>query len=181
MTERCENQGSSTSMMARADLVVAVIGDATSAVDVDDHIELLAQVPTTARRQVPTRRQPGTRGDGGKRMPPNGMKASAAQRISAERVLDPVGETWATPARRPGPGAEVGQPAVVGLNAGPAPLVVALGRGSATRLPSSKNGGTVFGKSTSAMMPSDSFSARRRSESQLRYAVGASRSAKGFT
>ena len=73
------------------------------------------------------------------------------------------------PPRRPGAfGAEVGQPAVMRLEAGPPPVVVVVVGGSATRLPSSKNGGTVFGNSTSAVIPSASFSARRRSESQLR-------------
>ena len=39
----------------------------------------------------------------------------------------------------------------------------------------------MFGNSTSATTPFDSVSASRRSLSQLRYAVGASRSANGFT
>ena len=39
----------------------------------------------------------------------------------------------------------------------------------------------MFGNSTSATTPFDSVSSRRRSLSQLRYAVGASRSANGFT
>ena len=61
-------------------------------------------------------------------MPPKGSKVAAAQRTSATASSMSLAKTWTMPARRPGVGgAEVGQPAVVGLDAGPAPLVV-LGR-----------------------------------------------------
>lgn len=44
-----------------------------------------------------------------------------------------------------------------------------------------KNGGMVFGKTTSATIPSRSSSSTRLSEFQFRSAVSASRSAYGFT
>jgi len=74
--------------------------------------------------------------------------------------------------RDPGPPAarlpaEVGEPAVVRLQPGPATREVAgVGRrGLGRQRDLRKNGGTVFGKTTSATMPSDSRSASRRSES----------------
>ncbi len=64
----------------------------------------------------------------GSRMPPKGSKVAAAQRTSATASCNVIGEDLddAGPAPRGGR-AEVGQPAVVGLHAGPAPFVV-LGR-----------------------------------------------------
>ena len=51
----------------------------------------------------------------------------------------------------------------------------------AVREPDGKNGGMVFGKTTSATMPSPSSSAVRRSEFQFLSAESASRSSCGLT
>jgi hypothetical protein len=53
--------------------------------------------------------------------------------------------------------------------------------GCSTREPFGKNGGTVFGKITSATTPSASISARRRSELQLRSASSPTLSSNGFS
>ena len=105
----------------------------------------------------------------GSRMPPKGSNVAAAQRTSATASAMSLANTWTMPgppARRGG--AEVGQPTVVGLDAGPAPLVVLRRRRQRHEIALAEEGGTVFGKRTSAAMPSDSVSARRRSLSQLR-------------
>ena len=102
-------------------------------------------------------------------MPPNGEKAVAAQRTSATASSMRLAKIWATPARRPGAWAQksASQRLWAWMPAQRRSYSASVG-GRATRLPSSKKGGTVLGKSTSAVMPSASFSARRRSESQLR-------------
>ncbi len=51
----------------------------------------------------------------------------------------------------------------------------------AIREPDGKNGGMVFGKTTSATIPSCSSSAIRRAEFQFRSAVSATRSSYGLT
>ncbi len=80
-----------------------------------------------------------------------------------------LAKIWATPARRPGAWAQksASHRLWAWIPAQRRSYSASVG-GSATRLPSSKNGGTVLGNSTSAVIPSASFSARRRSESQLR-------------
>ncbi len=80
-----------------------------------------------------------------------------------------LAKIWATPARRPGACAQnsASQRLWAWIPAHRRSYSDSVG-GNATRLPSSKKGGTVLGNSTSAVIPSASFSASRRSESQLR-------------
>ena len=152
--------------------VLAEGGDAAPAVVVDGDAEFLAHRPDRVVVGRVQRRQAGS---------PVACRAAAcrrvspprqAHRISRDRLVDVVEEDL----RDAGPaagcvGAEVGEPAVVGAQAGPAPLVLlGVGGGAVTSEPLGKNGGMVLGKTTSATMPSASSSAMRRSEFQLRSA-----------
>lgn len=108
--------------------------------------------------------------------------ASTAHRISWTASWTSLRRIWKTPARRPGAAAQKSasqrlwarRPAQRRRNSS------AVGAG-AIREPDGKNGGMVFGKTTSATMPSSSSSAIRRPEFQFLSAVSASRSSYGLT
>ena len=83
----------------------------------------------------------------GSRMPPKGSKVRGGPAHLGDGVVHVVGEDLhdaGPPARRGG--AEVGQPAVVGLDAGPAPLVVLGRRGQRDQVPLGEEGGDRVGE-----------------------------------
>ena len=140
-------------------LVATRLGSRRARVVVDGHAEVLARRPDRVvvgrdqRGEIRVRRHAG--------------EEDAAEEVVlsrpldlGDRVVDVVEEDLRharPPARRVG--TEVGHPAVVCLEPGPTQLVV-LGRRAPARAgcPDGKNGGMVFGKSTSATTPSSSSS-----------------------
>ena len=90
------------------------------------HVELGADLPQRLVVVLPQRREVRVGRDRRQQdAAERARSARSAQRISATASSMSLANTWTMPARRPGAaGAEVGQPAVVRLHAGPAPLVV---------------------------------------------------------
>ena len=152
-------------------LVLAVVGQGAPAVDVDGHVEVGADLPERLVVVLPQRRQVRVRRDGGQQDAPERPVEGLWPPTAPRRPRRPC--RWRRPARcrHAGPARPRRSRPATGCAPARRPSGARSPRasgGSATRLPSAKKGGTVLGKRTSAAMPSDSVSARRRSLFQLR-------------
>lgn len=138
-----------------------------------------AQIGSYAVEYSSGRPEPG--GVPGSSRPPV-RPASADRWISSTARPTSFRRIWKTPARRPGAAAQksASQRLWARSPAQRCSNSAAVGAG-AIRDAEGKKGGTVFGKTTSATMPSSSSSARRRPEFQFRSAVSARRSSYGLT
>ena len=160
--------------------VLAVVGVAAARVVVDDQAELLARLPQRVvdpSRAARVGRRRGRPGAGCRREP--GSPAHAPRRPRASTSLRKI---WAMPARRPGARRRSRPASGCGRAARPTRRSRSSGvaGGWAMSRPVGKNGGTVFGKITSATRPSASSSAKRRSLSQLRVRPSPCRSWNGL-
>ena len=127
--------------------VLAVVGQRAAAVDVDRHVEIGTDLPQRLVVVLPQRRQVGIGRDGGQQNAAEGVEGLGGPAHLGDRVGHVVGEDLddaGPPARRGG--AEVGQPAVVGLDAGPAALVVLGRRRQGDQVPLGEEGGHGVGE-----------------------------------